>query len=215
MEPTPEMLKMTSAELFKEIDLDGDGQVSFTETNEALEYSPKHTKRKFAKSDRDKSGGLNLKEFEFRLTRTEWWNLSRETPEAMFKAADANQNGTLSKKEFAVFQKKEAHLDVFFNRADLDKSGGVDLEEGTKFINNEIFPSKKLKNIRKRLKPCVFTSTWDSVPLIMKMVTVASINCFRWFFTMITRPSLVKFPRYTYTWRQIFMVSTFRNLSND
>jgi Ca2+-binding EF-hand superfamily protein len=92
---------------------------------------------------------LNLKEFEFRLTRTEWWNLSRETPEAMFKAADANQNGTLSKKEFAVFQKKEAHLDVFFNRADLDKSGGVDLEEGTKFINNEIFPSRKLKNIRK------------------------------------------------------------------
>ena len=149
VEPTPEMLKMTSAELFKEIDRDGDGQVSFTETNEALEYSPKHTKRKFAKSDRDKSGGLNLKEFEFRLTRTEWWNLSRETPEAMFKAADANQNGTLSKKEFAVFQKKEAHLDVFFNRADLDKSGGVDLEEGTKFINNEIFPSKKLKNIRK------------------------------------------------------------------
>ena len=149
VEPTPEMLKMTSAELFKEIDRDGNGQVSFTETNEALEYSPKHTKRKFAKSDRDKSGGLNLKEFEFRLTRTEWWNLSRETPEAMFNAADANQNGTLSKKEFAVFQKKEAHLDVFFNRADLDKSGGVDLEEGTKFINNEIFPSRKSKNIRK------------------------------------------------------------------
>ena len=149
VEPTPEMLKMTSAELFKEIDRDGNGQVSFTETNEALEYSPKHTKRKFAKSDRDKSGGLNFKEFEFRLTRTEWWNLSRETPEAMFNAADANQNGTLSKKEFAIFQKKEAHLDVFFNRADLDKSGGVDLQEGTKFINNEIFPSRKSKNIRK------------------------------------------------------------------
>ena len=96
VEPTPEMLKMTSAELFKEIDRDGDGQVSFTETNEALEYSPKHTKRKFAKSDRDKSGGLNLKEFEFRLTRTEWWNLSRETPEAMFKAADQNGNGIKS-----------------------------------------------------------------------------------------------------------------------
>ena len=149
VEPTPEMLKMTSAELFKEIDRDGNGQVSFTETNEALEYSPKHTKRKFAKSDRDKSGGLNLKEFEFRLTRTEWWNLSRETPEAMFEAADQNGNETLSKQEFAIFQKKEAHLDVFFTRADLDKSGGVDLEEGTKFINNEIFPSKKLKNIRK------------------------------------------------------------------
>ena len=149
VEPTPEMLKMTTAELFKEIDIDGDGQVSFAETNQALEYSPKHTQRKFAKSDRDKSGGLNLKEFEFRLTRTEWWNLSRETPEAMFKAADQNGNGTLSKQEFAIFQKKEAHLDVFFNRADLDKSGGVDLEEGTKFINNEIFPSKKLKNIKK------------------------------------------------------------------
>tara|TARA_Y200000002_G_scaffold232041_1_gene191537 strand:+ start:1330 stop:1887 length:558 start_codon:yes stop_codon:yes gene_type:complete len=149
VEPTPEMLKMTSAELFKEIDRDGDGQVSFTETNEALEYSPKHTKRKFAKSDRDKSGGLNLKEFEFRLTRTEWWNLSRETPEAMFKAADANQNGTLSKKEFAVFQKKEAHLELFFTRADLNKSGDVDLKEATKYVNLEIFPSRKSKNIRK------------------------------------------------------------------
>ena len=48
-----------------------------------------------------------------------------------------------------VIQKKEAHLDVFFKRADFDKSGGVDLEEGTKFINNEIFPSKKLKNIKR------------------------------------------------------------------
>ena len=149
VEPTPEMLKMTSAELFKEIDLDGDGQVSFTETNEALEYSPKHTKRKFAKSDRDKSGGLNLKEFEFRLTRTEWWNLSRETPEAMFKAADANQNGTLSKKEFAVFQKKESHLELFFTRADLNKSGDVDLKEATKYVNLEIFPSRKSKNIKR------------------------------------------------------------------
>ena len=149
VEPTPEMLKMTTAELFKEVDLDGDGQVSFTETNEALEYSPKHTKRKFAKSDRDKSGGLNLKEFEFRLTRTEWWNLSRETPEDMFKAADANKNGTLSKKEFAVFQKKEAHLELFFNRADLNKSGGVDLKEATNYVNLEIFPSRKLKNIKK------------------------------------------------------------------
>ena len=149
VEPTHEMLKMTAAELFKEIDLDGDGQVSFTETNEALEYSPKHTKRKFAKSDRDKSGGLNLKEFEFRLTRTEWWNLSRETPEAMFKAADANQNGTLSKKEFAVFQKKEAHLELFFTRADLNKSGDVDLKEATKYVNLEIFPSRKSKNIKR------------------------------------------------------------------
>jgi len=149
VEPTSEMLKMTSVEPFKEIDRDGDGQVSFTETNEALEYSPKHTKRKFAKSDRDKSGGLNLKEFEFRLTRTEWWNLSRETPEAMFKAADANKNGTLSKKEFAVFQKKEAHLELFFNRADLNKSGGVDLKEATSYVNLEIFPSRKLKNIKK------------------------------------------------------------------
>ena len=149
VEPTPKMLKMTAAELFKEIDIDGDGQVSFAETNQALEYSPKHTQRKFAKSDRDKSGGLNLKEFEFRLTRTEWWNLSRETPEAMFKAADQNGNETLSKQEFAIFQKKGAHLEIFFSRADFDKSGAVDFEEATKHINNEIFPSKKLKNIKK------------------------------------------------------------------
>jgi len=150
VDPTPEMLKMTTAELFTEIDLDGDGQVSFTETNEALEYSPKHTKRKFAKSDRDKSGGLNLKEFEFRLTRTEWWKLSRKTPEAMFKAADINDNGSLSKEEFAVFQGKKAHLHTFFERADKNSSGDLDLDEASAHINEEIFPSKKLKNIKKR-----------------------------------------------------------------
>ena len=150
VDPTPEMLKMTTAELFTEIDLDGDGEVSFTETNEALEYSPKHTKRKFAESDRDKSGGLNLKEFEFRLTRTEWWKLSRKTPEAMFKAADINDNGSLSKEEFAIFQGKEAHLDTFFKRADKDSSGDLDLKEASAHINEEIFPSKKLKNIKNR-----------------------------------------------------------------
>lgn len=149
VEPTPEMLKMTPAEIFKIVDLDGSGEISKEETLKALEQSPKHGPRKFAKSDRDKSGGLNLKEFKFRLTITEWWKLSRQTPEAMFKEADINDDGALSKKEFAIFQKKEAHLDAFFQRADLDKSGDLDLEEATRHVDMEIYPSKKPKNIRK------------------------------------------------------------------
>ena len=40
-EPTPVMLKRTTAELFKEIDLDGDGWLSLAETNQVLEHSPK------------------------------------------------------------------------------------------------------------------------------------------------------------------------------
>lgn len=148
-EPTPEMLKMSPAELFKIVDLDGNGQVSYAETAKTLEHSPKHGRRKFAKCDKDKSGGLNLKEFEVRLTRTEWWKLSRKTPEAMFKAADINKDGALSKEEFAVFQGKEAHLDTFFKRADKNSSGDLDLKEAFAHINEEIFPSRKLKNIKK------------------------------------------------------------------
>ena len=148
-EPTPEMLKMSPAELFKIVDLDGSGEISYEETAEALEQSPKHGPRKFAKSDRDKSGGLNLKEFEHRLTITEWWKLSRQTPKAMFKAADIDANGTLSKEEFAIFQGKEAHLNTFFKRADTNASGDLDFNEASTHLDQEIYPSKKPKNIKK------------------------------------------------------------------
>ncbi len=149
VEPTPEMLKMTAAELFKVTDLDGNGQVSYTEITKVLEQSPKHGPKKFAKSDRDKSGTLNQKEFAAVLTMMEWWNLSRKTPEEIFKPADKDGDGLLSKEEFALFLGKKAHLNTFFNRADKDKSGSVDLKEASIYINQEIFPSKKAKNIRK------------------------------------------------------------------
>ncbi len=152
VEPTPEMLKMTPAELFEVVDLDGDGQISYSETASVLELSPKHGPKKFGKSDRDKSGGLNLKEFQIRLKMTEWWNLSRKTPEAMFQPSDVDKNGLLSKKEFAILLGKEAHLNTFFNRADRDKSGTLDLKEVTLYIDEEIFISKKAKNIRKAKK---------------------------------------------------------------
>ena len=58
----------------------------------------------------------------------------------MFKVDEHIDNGTLCKQDLPFFPKKESHLDVFFNR--------VDLETGIKCINNEIFPSKKLKNIK-------------------------------------------------------------------
>ncbi|EDM26966.1 hypothetical protein LNTAR_06974 [Lentisphaera araneosa HTCC2155] len=149
VEPTHEMLKMTPAELFKVTDLDGNGQVSYAEIAQVLEQSPKHGPKKFNKSDRDKSGTLNQKEFAAVLTRMEWWNLSRKTPEEMFKPADKDGNGLLSKAEFALFLGKNAHLNTFFKRADKDQSGSVDLKEAGIYIDQEIFPSKKAKNIRK------------------------------------------------------------------
>ena len=149
VEPTPEMLKMTPAELFKVTDLDGNGQVSYTEITKVLEQSPKHGPKKFNKVDRDRSGTLNQKEFAAVLTRMEWWNLSRKTPEEMFKPADKDGDGLLNKAEFALFLGKDAHLNTFFKRADKDQSGSVDLKEAGIYIDQEIFPSKKAKNIRK------------------------------------------------------------------
>ena len=64
LKPSAEMLTMTPAELHKMADSNGDGELSYVEYATAIYRSPKHGPVGFMKSDKDKSGTLNLEEFE-------------------------------------------------------------------------------------------------------------------------------------------------------
>jgi Ca2+-binding EF-hand superfamily protein len=140
--PTAEMVKMNPSELFKYTDKDENGKVSYVEYSKTVHYSLKHGPVGFSKSDRDKSGSLNEKEFSAFLTKTKWWNLSRKTPEEWLKSSDKDKNGVLSDKELAILLGSEAHLDVFFKRADSNSSGDLDQKEVASLLHGFIFPSK-------------------------------------------------------------------------
>ena len=83
----------------------------------------------FNKSDKNKSGTLNLKEFEAKLETIKWYRISRKTPDEWHAEFDANSDGALNKQEFVAFLGSSAHIDTFLKRADKDKSGGISVEE--------------------------------------------------------------------------------------
>jgi len=148
-EPTPEMVKMTPAELFAVADQDQNGKVSYVEVSKTIKYSLKHGPISFLKTDKDKSGSLSQNEFSAFLGKTKWWNMSRKTPKEWLTGSDKDKNGLLSKKELANLLGSEAHIEIFFKRADKNSSGDIDLEEISAFINELIFPSNRAKNQRK------------------------------------------------------------------
>ncbi|RMF10786.1 MAG: hypothetical protein D6763_04885, partial [Alphaproteobacteria bacterium] len=80
LKPSAKMLTMTPAELFQMADSDGDGELSYVEYATAIYRSPKHGPVGFMKSDKDRSGTLNLKEFERKLADIKWYRISRKTP---------------------------------------------------------------------------------------------------------------------------------------
>lgn len=133
--PTAEMLKMTPAELHKMADIDADGQLSYVEYATAFYRSPKHGPIRFPKSDIDKSGTLNLKEFEPDIADMKWYRMSRKTPAEWHAEVDANSDGVLNKKEFVAFLGTTAHLDTRVKQADTDKSGGISVKELAGFID--------------------------------------------------------------------------------
>jgi len=141
--PSPEMVKMTTGELFKLSDLNQNGRVCYVEISKKIKHSLKHGPVSFSKSDTDKSGALNPKEFAAFLTKVKWWNMSRKSAEDQFKAHDKDHNNLLSKEELASLLGSEAHIDLFFKRADLNKSTDLDLAEVSKFIDTLIFGKKK------------------------------------------------------------------------
>ena len=137
LKPNAKMLTMTPAELHKMADSNGDGELSYVEYATAIYRSPKHGPVGFNKSDRDKSGTLNLKEFEHKLEEgIKWWKISRKTPAEWHAEADANSDSVLSKQEFVTFLGSTAHLDTFFKRADKDRSGDISVEELAGFIDS-------------------------------------------------------------------------------
>ena len=134
LKPSAEMLAMTAAELHQMTDTNGDGEVSYVEYATAIYRSPKHGPVGFGKSDRDKSGTLNQKEFESRLKGIKWYRVSRKTPTEWHAEFDADSDGALSKEEFIAFLGSTAHIEVFLKRADKDSSGGITVEELAAFI---------------------------------------------------------------------------------
>ena len=137
--PTPEMVKMTPKELFQLADLNQNGNVCYVEASKTIKHSLKHGPVSFSKTDRDRSGSLNLKEFSAFLGKVKWWNMSRKTPEQWFKGSDNDNNEVLSKEELADLLGSKAHIDVFFKRADKNSSGDLDQKEVSAFINELIF----------------------------------------------------------------------------
>jgi len=134
LKPSAKMLTMTPAELHKMADTNSDGEVSYVEYATAIYRSPKHGPIGFGKSDRNKSGTLNLKEFESRLKNIKWYRISRKTPAQWHAEFDANSDGALNKEEFIAFLGSTAHIETFLKRADKDKSGGISVEELADFI---------------------------------------------------------------------------------
>ena len=136
LKPSAKMLTMTPAELHQMADSNGDGELSYVEYATAIYRSPKHGPVGFMKSDKDKSGTLNLKEFSAKLDDIKWWKLSRKTPAEWHAEADANADGVLSKSEFVTFLGSTAHLDTFFKRADTDHSGDLSVADLASFIDS-------------------------------------------------------------------------------
>ena len=79
------------------------------------------------------------------LAKVKWWKMSRKTPKEWFNSSDQDMNGVLSQGELAVLLGSEAHIGIFFKRADKNTSGDIDLSEVTLFINELIFPSRRIR----------------------------------------------------------------------
>lgn len=134
LNPSADMLAMTPEELFEMADSDGDEKLSYVEYATAIYRSPKHGPVGFNKSDKDKSGTLNLKEFATKLESIKWYRISRKTPAQWHSEIDADSDGALNKEEFIAFLGSTAHIEVFLKRADKDSSGGITVEELAAFI---------------------------------------------------------------------------------
>ena len=140
--PTDKFMSLSTKELYKKTDVDGNGLISYVELATYIYYSPKHAPDTFHKADSDKSKELNFKEFENILKRVSWWSISRKSPSQWISTLDKNKNGKISMPEFEPMAGK-SHLEARFKRYDNDKSNDLNLAELTRYIQSVMQPRQK------------------------------------------------------------------------
>lgn len=133
----PEMLKMTSKQLFAKADLDKSGEVSYVEFSSIIYRSDKHGPDTFGKVDKDKSGGFSLKEFEGKMAGVVWWRISRKSSSQWLKEADKNSNGKIALNEFNYIANSGSHYKEHFKRADKNKSNDLNAEEVADYVKSK------------------------------------------------------------------------------
>jgi len=142
-------LKMTEAELLKEVDKDASNSISYVEFSKYIYHSPKHGPDSFRKNDSDSDGVLNTAEFVEALSKVSWWKLSRKTPDEWFTQADKSKNGILDIKEFAAICTSGSHIDNVFKRTDRDESGSLTQRETAEYIRSVTHGKQRSRKKRK------------------------------------------------------------------
>jgi len=142
-----------ATKLFKQIDVSGNGSVSFAEFDswlssgggitKLLQYAD--LKKAFLAADKD--GNMNLDEAEFVKLAASSMKLDKIMAAKLFAKIDANENGAVSFVEFEAYVDDLGGMENFtlyaqivdeFKKADKDESGGLELKEFTKLLKTKL-----------------------------------------------------------------------------
>jgi len=142
-----------ASKLFKQIDVSGNGSVSFAEFDAWLSSGGGITKLlqyadlKKAFKAADKDGNMSLDVDEFVKLAASSMKLDKLMATKLFAKVDANENGSVSFCEFEAYVDDLGGMENFtlysqivdeFKKADKDDSGGLDLKEFTKLLKTKL-----------------------------------------------------------------------------
>jgi len=142
-----------ATKLFKQIDVSGNGSVSFAEFDAWLSSGGGITKLlqygdlKKAFKEADKDGNMTLDAAEFVELAASSMKLDKLMATKLFAKVDANENGSVSFCEFDSYVDDLGGMENFtlyaqivaeFKKADKDNSGGLDLKEFTKLLKTKL-----------------------------------------------------------------------------
>jgi hypothetical protein len=113
---------MTAREILTKSDDNKDGSLDYVQSSRWIYHSDKHGADKFAKMDKNNSGGLDEKELGKLLAEVSWWKYSRKPAAAWFKAADKNNDNSLDLKEFTTIASGKNHAENGFKKVDKNKN---------------------------------------------------------------------------------------------
>ena len=126
--------EMTVREILTKSDDNKDGSLDYVESSRWIYHSDKHGADKFAKMDKNNSGGLDEKELGKLLAEVSWWKYSRKPAAAWFKAADKNNDNSLDLKEFTTIASGKNHAENGFKKVDKNKNKKISEKEATTYI---------------------------------------------------------------------------------